>query len=551
MMLSEFVQRNAELSKVRGHAKENLIRDLLEECLDTDERVIAAMFLCGRLAYVHESYTTGIKETFIANDLALEGMNSHEAMEPFILQRAAKMPSKFSITQVWEILRIYVESDERTKFRKSRLITSCMQTLAGAPEDAVFLLRLLTGKMGNGADEKTILHAVWGPNHDREKFSRLYAFNPDIAAWVGSRDRPDHSDEREALFRGMATPGVPMEPQLCARVKNLETVLEAHTQSLVQTKLDGMRVHIHLRRTKMGRDWVRQVQFFSREQKDITNDYPELFKQFGKVDYLADCILDGELVALAQDGSVAPFSRLQKRLGRKTGRSAYQVGIVLYDVLLYDDFAIMRMTYEARLKILKSLRFGPNVRVIESKLVGNVETLHAMLLEAHEAGEEGLVCKDPLSLPSPGMRSIDWVKAKADYMDSTEFGDSYDLIVVGYNRGKGRRHGTVGALWVAARGETGLEVLCKVGTGFKDEDLEWFRTKLEPIGPMGMMPFHFNNSGIEVPVNVDLVVEVKAAQVSQDEKGAYSLRFPRFIRVREDKEPRNATTMKEIREAMP
>lgn len=546
MQFYEFVRRNNELAKVRGHAKEALIRDLLTACDSTDERVFAAMMLCGRLARVNEPYTTGIKETFIANDLALEGMNSLEAMREVILSRAQCTYSR-SITYVWDILRTYLEREVRSKDAKSRIITDCLQDLPGEPEDAVFLLRLLTGKMGNGADERTILHAVYGPDHDREKLTKLYAFNPDIAVWVEAHDNPDHQELYSTLFEGTATPGVPMEPQLCARVKNLSAIIEAHKMTLVQTKLDGMRVHVHLQRNRASSGiYVRQAQFFSREQKEITKDYEELFKEFGAVHFNGQCILDGELVALAADGSVAPFSRLQKRLGRKTGRNAYRVGIVLYDILCYDDAPIMQTTYEVRLKILQGLKFGENVRVIESKRIGDADTLNAMLLEAHDAGEEGLVCKDPLSLPSPGQRGIDWVKCKADYMDSTEFGDSYDLVVVGYNKGRGKRHGTIGALWCATGGhdDQPVTILCKVGTGFSDEDLEWFRTHLERA------PVLFNDSEIEVPVMTKYVIEVKAASVSQDESGAYSLRHPRFIRVREDKEPRSATTMREIQEAM-
>lgn len=543
MLFKEFRSRADELAKVTGRAKETLVRNLLEDCGTTEDRVIAALMLTGRLAEIDEPYTTGIKETFIANDLALEGMNSHEAMHDFIVARAKPSGLRHRLSDIWHDLRIYVESDERTKDRKSEVITDCMTLLADDPADSVFLLKLLTGKLSNGVDDKTILYACF-PKEDREKLSRLFGFNPNIASWVEARDVRSNL---VYLMKGIPTPGVPMEPQLCARVKMLEEVLKLHGATLVQTKLDGIRVHIHLMRSRGGK----QAWLFTREQKNITSDYQELLQEFRATRFNGQCILDGELVALAQDGSVAPFSRLQKRLGRKTGRSAYRVGIVLYDILTYDDAELLTTPYSARLKLLQGLQYGPNVKVIETKKVVEPEALHRLLLEAHEAGEEGLVCKNPLALPAPGMRNKDWIKAKADYMDSTEFGDSYDLVVVGYNHGKGRRHGTVGAIWVATADEHDtLTRFCKVGTGFKDDDLVWFQANLTAI-PLPQANV-FSNTDIrpDVWVKPEVVIEVKAAQVSQNEHGAYSLRFPRFIRVREDKTPKSATTMAEIIEGM-
>lgn len=533
MKFTEYREHADVIAGLTGRAKEKAVADLLQMADDIDERVCMAMMLTGKLAHVHEQFTTGIKETFIANDLALDGMNSHEAMEPTILSRAHCSANR-SVMYVWDILRTYLEREVRTKDAKSQIITDCLHDLPGEPQDAVFLLRLLTGKMGNGVDEKTVLYATH-PNEDRKKLARLWGFNPNLGAWVAAAEIPS---ELETLMQGLATPGVPMEPQLCARVKTLDEIIKLHGATLVQRKEDGMRCMVHLQR----QGGMRTIQFFTREQKEVTNDYPELFGQFGAFRFNGQAILDGELVALAPDGSVAPFSRLQKRLGRKTGRSAYKVGIVLYDLLCYDDADILNMTYEIRLRMLQGFKFGENVKVIETKRVLLTSALEKLLLEAHEAGEEGLVCKNPLSLPAPGMRNKDWVKCKGDYMDSTEFGDSYDLVVVGYNHGKGRRHGTVGALWCAAVNDFGgLDTLCKVGTGFTDEDLSWFKENLQVVAE--------TDPDMDVCV-VPKVIEVKAAQVSRNESGDYSLRHPRFIRVRQDKEPRSATTMKEIMEAM-
>lgn len=542
MMFTDFREAADRIAKLTGRTKEHAIRDLLKSSEDVDEKVAMALMLTGKIGSIGDPSTTGIKETFIANDLALEGKNSHERLQPFILKRVR--PSSFkglTVLHVWHQLLEYLHSDGRAKDDKSAIITKCMTALAKRPEDAVFLLRLLTGKTGNGVDDKTILHALFRAR--KGDYIAAFAFNPDIMAWV-------HASEDENSFRillcGRPTPGLPLEPQLCARVNDLEKLLEAHGgETWVQPKLDGMRVHIHLAKAYMLRGAFERVHIFTREQKEITGDYPDIKQSLKDLNFKKHVILDGELVALAPDGSVAPFSLLQKRLGRKTGRNAHKVGVVLYDLLLLDDFDVNVWAYSTRLKTLQSVVGESGLQVIQTAVASDVETLRSMLLQAHEAGEEGLVCKDQYGMPRPGQRHVDWVKLKADYMDSTEFGDSYDLVVVGYDHGKGKRHGTVGALWVAAPADNDERImllLCKVGTGFTEQDLKWFHENLEPDLR--------SHSDADVPVKPNVVIEVKAASVSQDKHGAYSLRFPRFIRVRDDKTPRNATKMSEIMAAM-
>jgi DNA ligase 1 len=543
MKFSQFRKAADAIKATSGRAKETLIRELLQSASSTNERIAMGMMLCGRLVHIDEPHTTGIKETFIANDLALEGTKSHEAMDAIVAQRAVPTHTR-DVVEVWDWLRTYVESDDRSKDRKSRIITDCLHELPGEKEDASFLLRLLTGKLGNGVDDRTILRALWPNSH--EKVIRAYGFNPSLGTWIWSLDNPDDPDSR-VLMDCRPIPGIPLEPQLCARVKDIATVIAKHGGStMVQTKLDGMRINVHITREREGSNgsFRRYVSFYSREQKNVTEDYAELFDQFANLRLSRECILDGELVALDEEGRILPFNFLQKRMGRKVNRANYKVGIVLYDILLYDDENLKDMPYVNRYLFLHGMTLGPKVKVIKSRVCTDASQVEEMLMEAHGAGEEGLVCKDARSKPGPGTRGYDWIKLKVDYMDG-DFGDTFDLVVMGYNHGKGRRHGTVGALWAGVPGEPfdDLIPLCKISSGLTDEDLEWFRANLKPIpdGPI----LH-----CDVQVEPDVVIEVRAAQVSRNQHGVLSLRFPRFIRVRADKEPRSATTLAEIREGL-
>lgn len=332
----------------------------------------------------------------------------------------------------------------------------------------------------------------------------------------------------------------------------------------MQPKLDGMRCHIHVWR-EPGRQTLR-VRIFSRTLKDMTADYGEVVEAAMRLPIKQHAILDGELVALEADGGVAPFSVLQRRLGRQENREAVRVGVVLYDMLLWDAAPLGQTPYSMRQALLEKLVAGnPVLKPIKSKPCAGLELLRTALMEAFEAGEEGLVCKDPASLPEPGARNKSWIKLKPDYLKEGGFSDTYDLVVIGYQKGRGRRHGKVGALWAAIRQpgdcpdmecvhsidgqgpcHTFLPV-CKVGTGLKDTDLDWFMANLKPL------PTHATDPkpalyGMDVAVETNIVIEVGATggRTKVDTPPGFSLRFPYFIRVRDDKTPTQATSTEEV-----
>lgn len=154
----------------------------------------------------------------------------------------------------------------------------------------------------------------------------------------------------------------------------------------------------------------------------------------------------------------------------------------------------------------------------------------------------------------PAKRSFNWLKLKKDYLE-TELGDSIDLVVVGADFGSGKRVGTYGAYLLACWNEDleCLQTVCKCGTGFTDENLEAFHKKLNELeidNPPANLKFKSKN--VDTWLVPKYVWEIKAADLSlsptymaaigevEADKGI-ALRFPRFIRERDDKQPENAT----------
>ena len=148
----------------------------------------------------------------------------------------------------------------------------------------------------------------------------------------------------------------------------------------------------------------------------------------------------------------------------------------------------------------------------------------------------------------PAKRSFNWLKLKKDYLD-TEMGDSLDLVVVGGDYGKGARTGHFGSYLLACWNEDleCLQTVCKVGTGFTDEAFEFIENRLKDLvvdkAPPGLK---FKEKNVDTWISPQYVWEIKAADLSLsptycaalgdvEENKGIALRFPRFIRHRDDK----------------
>ena len=162
----------------------------------------------------------------------------------------------------------------------------------------------------------------------------------------------------------------------------------------------------------------------------------------------------------------------------------------------------------------------------------------------------------------PSKRSLNWLKLKKDYLEG--LGDSVDLVVLGAYHGRGKRTGVYGAYLLACYDADSeeLQSVCKIGTGFSDEDLKTLAADLnEHIIDTKSSQYNVSDA-LECDVWFDAVQvwEIKAADLSKSSahRGAagktgeagrgIGLRFPRFERVRSDKKPEQATSSDQILE---
>ena len=136
---------------------------------------------------------------------------------------------------------------------------------------------------------------------------------------------------------------------------------------------------------------------------------------------------------------------------------------------------------------------------------------------------------------TPGQRGKNWIKIKPEV-------DTLDLAVIGAEWGEGKRAHVFGSFLLACQDQGKLISLSRVATGFSDEQLSEAYDLLKDTV--------ISSAGKEVRFEPELVFEVGYAelQVSQTYEAEFALRFPRFIRIRDDKDTSEIETLDSLKE---
>jgi DNA ligase-1 len=365
------------------------------------------------------------------------------------------------------------------------------------------------------------------------------------------------------------TPGIPVEPMLAKPTKSIQEVLKRLNgqRFTCEYKYDGERAQVH-----MLEDGTFKV--FSRNLLDTSVKYPEVpqYVKEASKDDVTSFVLDTEVVAFNREtGKLVPFQILSTR--KKTEESdetaKVQVIVQAFDLMYLNGQSLLNKTLSERRDLMKA-KFGPVeskfqfAQSLDHKEDGDTTVLEVFLEAAVKGQCEGLMVKtlDGNSAYEPSKRSLNWLKLKKDYLDG--LGDSFDLVPLGGYYGRGKRTGTFGAYLLACYDPETEEFqsVCKIGTGFSDEDLKNLSESFKEHSIEQKAPNYKLSDSLACDVWFDAVQvwEVKAADLSKSSthKGAIGrtgeagrgigLRFPRFERVREDKKPELATSSEQILE---
>ncbi|MCO7219079.1 ATP-dependent DNA ligase [Klenkia sp. PcliD-1-E] len=392
---------------------------------------------------------------------------------------------------------------------------------AATAEEQSFLLRLLGGELRHGALEGVVLDAVAAAADAPAAVVRRAFFLsgelPAVAELALAGGVP-------ALEAVRLQVGRPLRPMLASPADDLADAL-ADGDVVVEQKMDGARIQVH----KDGDD----VRIWTRTLKEVTARVPEL------VDVVRGLpaqrlVLDGETLALTDDGRPRPFQETAARFGADTGELLLRP--FFFDCLHVDGTDLVDEPLAVRRGALERVAGEHRMPGVQQP---TPEQAAAFRDEALAAGHEGVVVKVLASPYAAGRRGSAWRKVKPVH--------TLDLVVIGAEWGYGRRTGSLSNIHLGARDPDGGEpvMVGKTFKGMTDELLAW-QTRTFPDlvtaterGAVTMRP--------------ELVVEIELDGVQRSPRypGGVALRFARVLRYRPDKGPAEADTVDAVRALLP
>jgi DNA ligase 1 len=311
-----------------------------------------------------------------------------------------------------------------------------------------------------------------------------------------------------------------------------EIVAALGAGAIADDKYDGIRAQIHTD--------GKEVRIYSRTLDNVTHRFPELesaARELGR-----SVILDGEIVAFSD--RILPFAIIQKRLGRRqvTAKLLSEAPVVFFafDLLYLDGEALFEKPLHERLALMRDVLSGAPgsqpgaVRLGDSSAVRDAAHIDELFDAARVRANEGLVVKDPQSIYTPGRRGKSWLKYKKALA-------TLDCVVTSAQYGNGRRRAVLSDLTFAVLKDGELVNIGKAYSGLTDVEIadmtEHFkRTTRERHGPVHV-----------VEPTVVLEIAFDRIQESKRHKSGYALRFPRIVRIRDDKNVEQISTIDEVR----
>ena len=296
----------------------------------------------------------------------------------------------------------------------------------------------------------------------------------------------------------------------------------------VEAKLDGARIQVH----RMGGPGS-EVRVFTRTLADITERLPEIVEVVSGFPGGA-FILDGETLALDEDGGPRPFQDTISRFGSASGAEILRPWF--FDVLHFDGVDLIDEPLSRRREVLAGIVGGHGIPSVET---ADPVVAEAFSREVLAAGHEGVLVKSLTSRYAAGRRGKPWLKVKPVH--------TYDLVVLAVEWGSGRRTGTLSNLHLGARdpqvplGEKGDFVMVgKTFKGLTDALLAWQTERL--------LALETSRTSYAVHVRPELVVEIAIDGVQRSSRyaGGLALRFARVKRYREDKAAAQADTIQSL-----
>jgi len=351
-----------------------------------------------------------------------------------------------------------------------------------------------------------------------------------------------------ALKQITITPGKPLKVMLAQKVTTItEGFNKVGKPCALEYKYDGFRLQIH--KTTTG-----TITLFTRRLENVTNQFPDVVTAVKKHVKGKTFILDAEAVGYdPSTGKYKPFQEISQRIKRKyeINRLTKELPVELnvFDILYYEGQELLQEPFTKRRTLLENIITPQEKTIMLAKqlITDNEKKAQQFFNESLKAGNEGIMLKKLDAPYQPGSRVGTMIKLKPTL-------DTFDLAIVGAEWGTGKRSGWLTSFTVACWDEDNEELLTigKFGTGIKEKKeattgdditFEELTKRLKPLIT--------TTKGREVVVKPDVIVEVtfEEIQKSPTYTSGYALRFPRFVKLRDDRGIDDMTTLSMVKEA--
>lgn len=408
---------------------------------------------------------------------------------------------------------------KRRLYLCERILAACAQ-----PIEAKYVIKIMTGELRIGLRESLITDAI----------AQAFDATPSQirAAAMATGDLGSVAiAARTGALQGLGiTYGNPIGFMLASPLRYGSSYRElAGLDWALEDKYDGIRAQAHKN--------ARGVRLFSRTMNDITASYPEVVDAIGAVP--GTFILDGELVA-QRDGKVLPFRFLQARLQRKAPAQELicetPVTYVAFDVMAIGEQYLLAEPLSKRRGFLERLiRPAAGISIARQSEFEQGNSLDEQFAQARARGHEGLLLKRLDSPYYPGRRGKWWLKLKREL-------STLDVVVVSVEWGHGKRANVLSDYTFAVRGDNGaLLTIGKAYSGLTNDEIahltQWFLR--HQIGREG------HRLSVEPKIVLEVAFDIIAPSVLH--QSGFALRFPRIVRLRDDKPAAEIDSLDEVK----
>ncbi|XP_076233598.1 DNA ligase 4 isoform X2 [Calliopsis andreniformis] len=530
-----------EVTKVQGEKKTEILRKFIQACRNISQKIKTelpdadvSLFPILRLILPHlerERGPSNLKEKSLANlyvRVFCLGKNSKDAINlvqyktpiakkiagsdfaakaySILQNRLPRDSSDFSVERI-NLFLDSISSPDETGQEKDKTFSVLLEKINAL--EFKWITRIILKDLKLGIGTKKILDVF---HRDANK---LFDVSSNL------RHVCDTLYDPQLRYQHNITVFSHFKPMLLERCKieDAEKLFSKGEQYFVQCKYDGERSQMHMKDGK--------YKYFTRQGYDITNNpgYGETSSS-GFMSSVFNRLLNSECKSIILDGELMGWHKEKKLMGSKgmnydvkklSENSHHQPCFVAFDVLLYNDVLLDNESYEERLKILKKAFKEEEgcLMLCKSSNVSNSVEVCSAFNESMKNKEEGIVLKRCDAIYRPNVRDgSGCYKIKAEFSD--DLVEDVDLLILGGYYGEGRFMGLIKSFLMGVASSANIP----------GENPSKF-----------MSVVSLDKPPLWVRPEESIIVTVRASEMtrSNDYPTGYSLRFPRVMRVRDDK----------------